>query len=66
MNEAKPLLRIPVQGHPATRKCPSCNTTVFNDAWPMHSIALLIYKEYCPNCGQKLDWEHTITVGGEE
>lgn len=66
MMDAKPLLRIPVLNETATRKCPNCSFTMFKHDWPMHSIGILLYKPYCPNCGQKLDWEHPITVGGEE
>lgn len=64
--DAKPLLRIPVQNHPATRKCPNCKTTMFDDNWPRHSIELLLYKPYCPSCGQKLDWIKYVNIGGKE
>lgn len=65
-NVAKPVIRVPVINETATRKCPSCDFTLFKHDWPMHSIGLLLYRGFCPNCGQKLDWQTFVNVGGTE
>lgn len=65
-NDAMPLIRVPVPNETATRKCPSCKQTMFHHAWSMESIGILLYKPYCPSCGQKLDWEKFVNVGGTE
>lgn len=64
--EKKPLVRVPVLNKPAKRFCPKCRMKLFDDDWPMHTIATLLYKPFCPNCGQNVDWENCITVRGED
>lgn len=65
MMKAK-ILRKSRPNHVADRLCPKCKKTIFNDDWPMHTKALLLYSNNCYNCGQELDWEEPITIGGDE